>query len=584
MDLPIKEGIGMIANQELETSSERLNGGSLPQERATRVILCVAILLGLALLLAPSGWFAWKFRSMPQLGAYHDDAVLWLSAQSLAGNHGYRIPQLPENPAQTKYPPLYPALLSLVWRFAGAFPGNLPFVTALQWSFYAPYLGLVWLFFRQCGFSAPFAYALTLIPALCPITIILGISPLTELPFCVVLLSLMLLLGANREVSGRAGRETGLGLLAGLLAAVAFLIRTNSIVLAVSVPLLLILQHRIRAAVAFLMPLLAAIAAWQLWCLRNAAAAKDDMVVYYTSYVGFYLRTFSWSDLPHRMWVNFSSVIEALARLVIFSVDNTYGVRVLGWLLTVTATAGVVTLFRRGVRHYPVFAALFVVVLVLWQYPPDTRFVYPLFPLYVAGLATKLRDIAMLAVNTWRRKRGPDRVAVVLMLSLILFIAAGSFGSALHGIFFVLPEYFGDRENQRAEMMPVYRWIAANTGSEERFAAYDDTMLYLHASRRGYTVPLLPRLVYDLDTNAVQRYISGLGAFWRDKRVVYVLVTKYDFRRDLHEVALDSLGDMVQDRTRFQLLYSDRTARVYRFVGSSYTLSNPESESDVHPQ
>src|SRR5580692_10859828 len=120
----------MIAKQDL--------AGGLTHERpAVRVVPWVAALLGLALLLAPSGWFAWKFRSMPQLGAYHDDAVLWLSAQSVAQGRGYAIPQLPENPAQTRYPPLYPLLLSLVSRLSA--------VTALQGSFYAPYLVLTWL-------------------------------------------------------------------------------------------------------------------------------------------------------------------------------------------------------------------------------------------------------------------------------------------------------------------------------------------------------------------------------------------------------------------------------------------------------
>ncbi|HEY1760038.1 MAG TPA: hypothetical protein VGG72_31995 [Bryobacteraceae bacterium] len=544
---------GTIAKQNLAEG--------LIQEPPTRVVPWIAALLGLTLLLAPSGWFAWKFRSMPQLGAYHDDAVLWLSAQSLAGNHGYRIPQLPENPAQTKYPPIYPLLLSLVWRFAGAFPGNLSALTALQWFFYAPYVSLVWLYFRQSGFNAPFAYALTLIPALCPITIILGVSSLTELPFCVVLLGLMLLLEAKRPLAE-------MGLWAGILGAVAFLIRTNSIVLVVSVPLVLILQRKIRAAVAFSIPMLAAIAGWQLWCLRNGSAAKDDMVVYYTSYVKFYIQTFSWADFPHRLWTNFASVIEALARLVLFSVDNTFGLRVIGWLLTVTAAAGVVTLVRRGHWHYPAFAALFIVVLVLWQYPPDTRFVYPLFPLYVAGLATKLRDIAALAVTTWREKGAADRVAVVVMVALIGLIAAGAIGSAVNGIAVVLPQYFGGRETQRDEMVPVYNWIASHTGSEDRFSAYDDTMLYLNAGRRGYTIPLLPRLVYGNDPGEVRLYIAGMGTFWSAKRVDYVLVTKYDFRRDLHEDALDSLTAMVKDRSRFQPVYSDETAQVYRFLGN----------------
>jgi len=591
MDQPINGcGIGMIVKQDLETSSGKLTESRVaPQPQRIRVL---AAMLGLALLLAPSGSFAWKFRSMPQLGSYHDDAVLWLSAQSLAADHGYRIPQLPENPSQTKYPPLYPLLLSLVWRFAGAFPGNLSFLTALQWSFYAPYVALVWLYFRHCGFNAPFAYALTAILALCPITIILGMSSLTEMPFCVVLLGLMLLLGGSTgpsRPSPRSGtplsqaatgfrrvpgvplkflrpQKEGLAPLTGILAAAAFLIRSNSIALVISVPLVLILQRRIRAAVTFLIPLLAAIAGWQLWCFRNAPAAKDDMVVYYTSYAKFYVQTFSWTDFPHRLWTNFASVMESLPRLVLFTVDDTFGLRALGWLLTVTAAAGVVTLFRAGNRQYPAFAALFIVVLVLWQYPPDTRFVYPLFPLYVAGLATKLRDVATLAVTTWRQKRGSDRAAVVVVLSLIALIAAGSLASGVNGIAFVLPRYFADRERQRAEMIPVYKWIATNTDSQQRFAAYDDTMLYLNSGRRGYSVPLLPRLVYGTDPNEVRQYIAGLGTFWRDKNVAYVLVTKYDFRRDLHEVALDSLVTLVQDRTRFQQVYSDGTAQVYRYA------------------
>src|SRR5579863_7595219 len=98
----------MIAKQEVETSNPRLREGPVAAKKTRPERPRFAILLGLVLLLAPSGWFAWNYRSMPHLGAYHDDAVLWLSAQSLAQNHGYRIPHLPENPAQTKYPPLFP--------------------------------------------------------------------------------------------------------------------------------------------------------------------------------------------------------------------------------------------------------------------------------------------------------------------------------------------------------------------------------------------------------------------------------------------------------------------------------------------
>lgn len=555
----------MAVRSELETLNQTSGPALRFAKPARHSMPAIAGLLCLAILLAPSGWFAWKYRAMPELGAYHDDAILWLSARSLAQDHGYRIPHLPENPSQTKYPPLYPTLLSLVWRFAGSFPGNLAILTALQWSFYPLYAGLVWVYFFRCGFSPPAAFALAAIPALCPITILLGTSPLTEIPFSVFLLALLLLLEAKNPVLGWTLSETRLGLLAGMLAALAFLIRTNSIVLILSAPLLLIGQRRIRAAAAFAVPLAAAIVGWQTWCLRNGAKATDDAISYYTSYVGFYIRTFSWADLPHRMWVNFSAVIESMGRLVIFSTDNAFGIRVLGWLVSVIAIAGVVSLYRRGIRQYPVFAALLVVTLVLWQYPPDTRFVFPLLPLYVAGLAAKLREVASLAVTTWREKRGADRVAAVVTFSFIVFLGVSSLGSILNGIFFVLPQYFSDSKTQRAEMAPVYGWISSHTSTTDRFAAYDDPILYLNTGRQGYTTPLLPRLVYDQDSDEVKRYITGLGTFWGQKQVTYILVTKYDFRRDLHEAALDSLRAMLRDRSRFQPLYSDDTAQVYRF-------------------
>jgi len=51
--------------------------------------ILVWMLLAAALL--PGAWLAWRFRAMPQLGAYHDDAVYLVSAQALASYSGYRI-------------------------------------------------------------------------------------------------------------------------------------------------------------------------------------------------------------------------------------------------------------------------------------------------------------------------------------------------------------------------------------------------------------------------------------------------------------------------------------------------------------
>ncbi len=516
-------------------------------------------------MLIPSGIFAWRYRSMPQLGSFHDDTVYWVSAQSLAQGRGYRIPHLPEQPAQTKYPPLYPALLALIWKFAGPYPENLTAVGAFQWSFVPLLLTLTWIFFRRCKFGPRSSLLLTLVIAVSPLTTIFATLPMSELPFTTLLLAIMLLIETEGELPVRRA------FFAGILAAAAFLIRTNVIVLAVTAPLIWIHRRQRRQAVAFALPLWASIAGWFSWCALHTFPARDNILSYYTSYAGYYIRTFSLADLPHRVWVNFDAAVESLTRLVLFNTGGQIWIRIVAWVITAAACAGIVILFRGGVRQYAIFAPLFVIVLLLWQFPPDARFLYPILPLYVAGLFMKLSQLFKLAIFDFKTKIGADRFAAVLMLSLILATGMGFLMSAARGDTQVLPEYFANREEQRSQMKPVYRWISANTPPEAVFAAYDDALLYLNTGRRGYTVPILPALVYGTDPNAVQQYALNLPALWREKHITYVLAARWDFQRDLHTTAQDELSRLLHDRSRFQTMYEDSFAQVYRIAPASGT-------------
>src|SRR5262245_1204078 len=66
-----------------------------------------------------------------RFGGYHDDGIYATTAKALATGQGYRIISLPSEPAQTKYPPLYPLLLSLIWRVYPRFPENVAWLTML---------------------------------------------------------------------------------------------------------------------------------------------------------------------------------------------------------------------------------------------------------------------------------------------------------------------------------------------------------------------------------------------------------------------------------------------------------------------
>src|SRR5579884_410890 len=93
-----------------------------------RITISVAFAALMVLLAVP----LWLCRDQPLLGDNYDDAVYWSSARSLANGDGYRVPTLPGDPWQVKYPPLYPAWLSLAWRLNPQFPRNLTIATALQ--------------------------------------------------------------------------------------------------------------------------------------------------------------------------------------------------------------------------------------------------------------------------------------------------------------------------------------------------------------------------------------------------------------------------------------------------------------------
>src|SRR5580704_329377 len=102
--------------------------------------------------LAPSAYLAWTNRDMAHLGFYQDDSIYWVSGHSLASGDGYRIQSLPGEPYQTKYPPLYPALLAAIWKLDPRFPANLPLATLFAWLLLPLFLAALWFLLRDYGF------------------------------------------------------------------------------------------------------------------------------------------------------------------------------------------------------------------------------------------------------------------------------------------------------------------------------------------------------------------------------------------------------------------------------------------------
>jgi hypothetical protein len=133
--------------------------------------------------LAPSAYLAWTLRTMPHLGFYHDDSIYWVSARSLAVGDGYRIESLPGEPYQTKYPPLYCALLAGIWKLNPQFPSNLPLATLFAWLMLPLFLWALWWLLSEYGFSLRARAVMLLIAGLSPVTVVFSFSLMPELLF-----------------------------------------------------------------------------------------------------------------------------------------------------------------------------------------------------------------------------------------------------------------------------------------------------------------------------------------------------------------------------------------------------------------
>src|SRR5688572_6363137 len=130
------------------STSATLDGVSIAMPEAINAGKAVntSRMINLILLIILSGASLLYFAAMrpDRFGAYHDDGIYVTTAKALATGEGYRIISLPYEPAQTKYPPFYPFLLSIIWRISPDFPENLTWMMMLSVAATVSFLGLTY--------------------------------------------------------------------------------------------------------------------------------------------------------------------------------------------------------------------------------------------------------------------------------------------------------------------------------------------------------------------------------------------------------------------------------------------------------
>jgi hypothetical protein len=459
------------------------------QERTNRTILGWC---GLAAILALYCLLVTSIHPTNLFGLMEDDTIYFSSARELAQGHGYVLSNLPGQPAATKYPILYPWLLSWVWRLNPSFPQNLALAVAVSVSWGCVFIVASFLFFQRiAGFGQRESLALTTFCALTPNWLLAGLV-MSDVPFAALCLIAFLLASLTDEQRGNIWAGAS-----GALAGAAMLVRALGAPVAAGIFLGIARRSGWKKGFAFA----AAFLPFSILMLLGHKTPIPQVHVppdcqhswqmtwlYYTNYIEFWKadtlqNAALWPALRSNV---FLTVLQPGSYVL-------NGASVLKWatvstpvLLTVSAVIvrGIVRQIQtQGMQPFHWAFLFYMGPVFLWDSAIPSRFLLPFLPLFFAGLWTEIRRLAGPIRDSWHGRR---RVAARLAAALVCLVA-GMFG-AVSAVswwsgFRQLTSLSEARGRILAEKKEAYRWLRENTPEDARVIAHEDVLAHFYSAR-----------------------------------------------------------------------------------------------------
>lgn len=520
--------------------------------------------IALVCLLLPGAWYAWEWRAMPHASEYHDDGIYFVSAKSIAETGGYRIDSFPGRPAQTKYPPLWPAVLSLAWSAEPHYPDNLPYAMLLCWMWLPLSLAALRAWLKRVEVSPDMLLLICAAWALNPYVILFSTTMLSEMIFTALLL--LTLLAMNRE-------GTKWALVAGALAALAFLSRTAGIALLPAAVFCALIKQtngdrRWRELLAFCVVFLPVVAGWAYWSAKNRAPGADSITLYYTNYFGYYLRIFSWKEAYLYLWKNLDGVFHGLGAFILPNTSLSVFEKVLALTIGIAGASGVVKLARKDWRSpiftYALFAVSYIAMLVFWHFPPNERFMLPIAPLWLLGFWTEMRGLAANVVSVFRRKAVGQKIAGAIMASLVTAALANCGWRQFDLLTVTLQGFYEQHAQRLADSEPAMRWIREQLPPTARFLAENDPLLYLRTGRRGAGMMLTTIHWYREDHAARTADYAEASVHALPLKLEYFLLNDWDFARDMPADENKKLHQKFRSDPRLIEVFRSGSTAIYR--------------------
>lgn len=518
-------------------------------------------LLGFLAVLLPGTWYAWQWRQMPHASEYHDDGIYFVSAKALAGTGNYTIESLPADPPQTKYPPLWPAVLSIAWRAVPHYPDNLPVAMGLCWL----WLPLTLFAYRHwliaAGVTDDAVLLLGAAWALNPYVVLFSTTMLSEMMFTFLLLAALLCM-----------RPQGLrwAAAAGVLAGLAFLTRTAGVALLPAALLYYVTREHWKGLGLFAAGMLPPALGWIGWSMLNRTPGIDPVTLYYTNYLGHYLANFSWGEAPVYLWKNLDGMLHGLGSLLLPNITQSMLDKVLAESLAIAGVIGVVRLCREKgdspFRPYIIFSGCYALLLLIWHFPPTERFMLPVAPLWLVGLLTEMRQVAGNIAKVFRKPETGQRIAGGLITALaagaFLYCGVRQWGLLADG----LPAFYADHTSRLRRSVPAMTWIKENLPAEARFLSENDPLLYLRTGRKGVGLEvILPTIDWYREDHAARTAkFAEAAALAKANRLEYLLLNEWDFARDMPAGEHTRLLQALRTDVRLERIFQSGPTAIYR--------------------
>jgi hypothetical protein len=348
-------------------------------------------------------------------------------------------------------------------------------------------------------------------------------------------------------------------------AACAYLARTAGIALVISVTAMLFWKREWRRAALFLAASLPAVAAWSWWTRVHLPHSRDMTLLYYVDYMGFRTANFGFDNLVVILWKNLDQILYGMGSLVLPKVVAFLPLKIITQMLAVAMLSGVVRLARRGIaRDYAAFGLLSIGILAVWHYPPNERFVLPLFPLLIAGLATEFEHLWKMLHKALHHKDTSQRVAAAIFAVGTASFIAVSLGLQAYMTFGLLNHSAAQERLKVAERRSAYRWMSENLPVGAKVLSNDDPLLYLSSGHRGNSILLMPRWWYADDQESVINAYRNAAAYCRTRGLQYFYSTSDDLGRFTEGSGIDQVLAAVRANPHLRPVFTGSAGTLYQ--------------------